>query len=256
MRKIGLAVLVLGMLLCAGNAFGAKTLTISTGNWVPWSGSDLPYGGFVNHVVQEAFSRAGYDVQFNYYPWERAYQTMIKCRVDASSFWYESEKRREKAYYSEPVSEEEYVFFYHQDNPMADWKKLEDLQNYAIGVSHGTTYTDELWQLAEKGVLNLDKAKNDLTNFKKLVRKRIDIFPTTRLQGKKLLRENFDQETIDKIKIHPKPLKVVTGHLLFPKCNPDSQKYLKDFNKGLAEMKQDGTLKKIKQGLHAGEYSN
>jgi len=138
---------------------------------------------------------------------------------------------------------------------MRDWNKLEDLKGYNIGISRGNTYTDEFRNLGEKQILTLKLSNNELINFKKLLKKRIDVFPSSLVMAYELLRKNFSSETIEKLTYNKKPLTIATGHLLFPKVRNDSKKYLKIFNSGLKKIKDDGTYDKYMEDLLNGKYS-
>jgi polar amino acid transport system substrate-binding protein len=258
MKKLltALIVAISCLFMFSFTASAQDSVTISTGEWAPWSGKDLPHNGFVLHVVKEAFKNAGYNVQYKFYPWKRAYSMVASGKVQASAYWYESDKRKQDCYYSDKLTEEKIVFFYKKTNPMSDWKSLEDLQDYKIGASRGVTYTDKFWKLAEQGVLDLDVANDDLTNFKKLVKGRIDIFPSAQVMGYKLLRDNFSPEVVETIETNPKPLATTTGHLLLPKNRDDAQELLKAFNQGLQELKDSGRYDKLLDDVLAGKYSN
>jgi len=235
------------------SAFAQETIKISTGEWSPWAGKDLENKGFVLHMVEEAFGKAGYDVDFKFYPWKRTYALVKTGDVPASAYWYQSEKRKKHTYYSDPVTREEIVFFHKKDKPI-EYDNLKDLKDYKVGVSKGNTYTDHFWELAEQGVLKFDEANDDLSNFRKLVRGRIDIFPCSKIMGLKLLNEEFSQEVADTITYYHKPLTETTGHILFSKARDDTKKLLKIFNKNLQKLKDDGTYDKYKEKLIEGRY--
>ena len=240
----------------AAPAAGRQTLTVSTGEWAPWTGENLKHNGFVCHVVKQVFDRAGYDVSFKFYPWKRAYILLKNGAVHASAYWYESLKRKRHCYYSGSLTRERIVFFHLKTKPVGRWENLSDLKEYRIGASRGNTYTDEFWELAEKGTLNVDVADNDLLNFKKLIRERIDIFPSSQIMGTKLLRENFSPEAASILDYSRKPLTVTTGHLLFPKVRDDSAELLEVFNEELEAFKKEGLYDRYMDDLIQGGYSN
>ena len=64
----------------------ANTIKISTGEWVPWTGEKIYQKGFVAHILKEIFKISGYNVKFQFYPWERAYQSLVKGKVQASAY--------------------------------------------------------------------------------------------------------------------------------------------------------------------------
>ena len=232
-----------------------KTITIATGEWAPWTGMDLPYNGFVCRVVEDVFSRAGYEVDFAFYPWQRAYAMILQGRADASAYWYISDRRKEDAYYSDPLTREKIVFFHLKTEPMADWETLADLEPYRIGVSRGNTYTDELWEMGEQGVLTLDKADGDLANFRKLLAGRIDIFPCSKLRGYTLLNAHFSEGTVALLAHHETPLDEPTGHLIFPRGKDGSLALKRVFNAHLRQLRDEGVYRKYIEILEHDAYS-
>lgn len=231
-----------------------KTITVATGEWAPWTGEDLPHNGFVCRVVEDVFNRAGYDVVFEFYPWQRAYAMVAHGRVDASAYWYESEKRKEDCYYSDPLTREEIVLFHLKTKPMKDWESLADLEGYRIGVSRGNTYTDRFWELGEQGMLTMELADSDLANFRKLLAGRIDIFPCSNHRGYTLLATHFPHDAVAALTHHETPLAEQTGHILFPKAKEGSLRLLQVFNEYLSRLKADGTYRRYIEALEYDAY--
>ncbi len=246
---------ILMTLLFVNTIIFAETITVTTGEWGPWAGKKRFQKGFVCHIIQEAFGRNGYKVKFSFYPWKRAYILLVKGKVDASAYWFPSEERKKMCLYSDVVTQEKVVFFHLKGKPMKDWEKLEDLKGYKIGVSLGHTYTDHFWVLGRQKLLNFELVNNDLINLKKLIYKRIDIFPAALVMGLDIIRTRMNTSFEDQITYHPKPFRVTTGHLIFKKDRKHSKKYLKIFNEGLKELKNDGTYDTYMNDLISGKYS-
>ena len=140
---IGLAILVCLGIPIPLHSWAQNVISISTGEYPPWTSKDLKYDGFVNHVITESFKREGYIVQYKYYPWKRNYIQAKKGKFHATSYWYYSKEREKNFYYSDPVSIEKIVFFHLKLNPMKDWGTLNDLKSYRIGATREYTYTKE-----------------------------------------------------------------------------------------------------------------
>ncbi|WP_163834955.1 type 2 periplasmic-binding domain-containing protein [Spartinivicinus ruber] len=70
-----------------------RKLLISTAENLPWSSKDLKHGGFVHHVITEAFQREGYNVSYVYYPWARNYKQGLSGEYDATAYWICAPKR-------------------------------------------------------------------------------------------------------------------------------------------------------------------
>ncbi|MBS3808800.1 MAG: transporter substrate-binding domain-containing protein [Desulfobacterales bacterium] len=247
-----LSVLAVLLVIFCGPVF-ARTITISTGNYVPWTGKDLEKGGPYLQVVREVFNRAGYAVKFKFYPWKRALIMSREGKFDASAYWATSEKRREDFYQSEPLAWDRVVFFYRKEKPLKDWDGFKDLKEYRIGVTRGYTYTDEFWKQTEKRNLNFDKANNDLSNFRKLIRGRIDLFPCEKIRGYTLLDKHFSEEIAARVSHCQKSLTITSCHLIFPKALEGSSELLKKFNEQLKALKEEGDYDSYWENINGGK---
>ncbi len=253
MRTFIFALLLFLMLTSPCIAQG-KTISISSSDWAPWTGKNLPHGGFVNHVVVEAFKRAGYTATVSFYPWPRAYELAVHGEVEASSFWYKNKARQEECFYSDPINKEEVVFFHLRGKLFPKWNDLMDLKNMSFAVNTGVTYTDEFWALSHRGFLKFHKSNTHEENFAKLLLGRVDAFPASKIMGLAVLKEHFTTEEQRHVVCAEKPLTVCNGYLIFGKETPESPKLVEAFNKGLKKLRKEGTYESLYQDLLNGEY--
>jgi len=242
--------------LCVSSQINAlETVTIATGEYPPFASKSLKHDGFCSQVVKEAFARSGYNVAFNFLPWKRALESTKILKYDATSFWFITEDKQKIFHYSDAMSDEKVVLFHLKTKPLPDWKTLADLSKFRIGATRGYSYTDEFWQAGKDGIIKIEEASNDKTNFKKLIKERIDIFPSGIVVGYAILNKSFDPAMVSKLTYHPKILRVSTSHVLFPKNAPKSLKLLKAFNDGLAKLKAEGLYEKYEDNLLEGKYN-
>ena len=76
MRQRFICIIVSAVLLFAGGqSFAQETVRIASGEYAPWTSKNIKGAGFTNHVISEAFARVGYRVEFEYYPWKRAFKS-------------------------------------------------------------------------------------------------------------------------------------------------------------------------------------
>ncbi|WP_163834099.1 hypothetical protein [Spartinivicinus ruber] len=61
-------------------------MKVATGEYPPWSSKDFKHGGFVHHIISEAFKRKGYKVVFIYHKWARSYKEGLLGNVDATAY--------------------------------------------------------------------------------------------------------------------------------------------------------------------------
>ncbi len=254
-RILIIIIIVFGYNIITFSAFAEEIISISTGEYSPFTGKTLKHNGFVNHVITEAFKREGYIVKYKYYPWKRSYEQAKNGISHATSYWYKSKEREKDCYYSDSISIEKLVFFHLKSNPMKDWHTLEDLKNYKIGATRGYTYIKEFWDAAKSKKLSVQVTNTDKQNIEKLLIGRIDIFPVGLVVGYNIIQKEFDASISHLITFHPKPLSETTGHMLFSRSRKDSEKLLRIFNQGLAKLKKEGSYDKFMDDLLAGKYT-
>ena len=247
---VGLA----GSDLMVHNASAGEAVSVATLEYAPFTGKNLKFNGFVNHVIAEVFKRKGYAVKFAYLPWKRGVTETKKGHYSALSYVYLTKAREKEFYLSDPISDEKIVFFHLKSSPIQDWETLDHLKNYKIGATRGYTYTHEFWQAVKSKQLRVEITDSDKQNFKKLFAGRIDLFPSGLANGYSFLRKEFPISKFRLITYHPKPLSETSGHLAFSKNRKNSKILLQVFNKGLAELKQEGLYDKFVRNLLDGKY--
>ncbi|CAH0541489.1 substrate-binding periplasmic protein [Vibrio marisflavi] len=232
--------IIFALSIVLGSSFAAqssenKIVKISAGEWPPFIGQDLENNGFVAEIITEAFASQGYQVQFYFLPWKRAYNDTQQGKYDASAIWMFDEKRTEHFLYSDPVSQEQFVFFHHIDTPF-EWKQMDDIKGKHLGGGLGYSYGEELNKLIEQGQVTMSRVNEPKQNLLILAHKRIDLFPEEVHIGKYTL----EQQPIgvqQQITYHPTPFLSNSNFLLLPKANNRSDELRKIFNQGLKEWK-------------------
>jgi polar amino acid transport system substrate-binding protein len=227
-----------------------RNIRISSGEYAPWTSEFLPNGGFVNHVITEAFQREGYTVSFAYYPWKRAFETAKNGICQATSFWADDEDYLRDFYRSEPIMQAKVVFFHLRSNHMHPWTALTDLRQYRIGTMLGETST----KMLEDAGLKTDSSSDAEQNFKKILAGRIEVFPLDVVTGLEVLGSKFPKEQAALIAYDSKPLFRTDGFLLFSRQNKDGETLVIIFNKGLAALQKEGRYEQLYQDLLTGKY--
>jgi polar amino acid transport system substrate-binding protein len=246
---------IFGSGLVVDRTWAEDIITIATLEYSPWTGKNLKFHGFVNHVITEAFKRKGYSVKFTYLPWKRGLIETKNGNYSALSYVYLSKDRKKEFFLSDPISEEKIVFFHLQSKPIKDWKTLDDLKAYKFGATRGYTYTKEFWQAVESKQLKVDVTDSDKQNFKKLLAGRIDIFPSGLVNGYSFLQREFGANKTHLLSYHPNPLSKTTGHLAFTRSREKSENLRQVFNQGLAQLKEEGRYDQFVVDLLAGKYT-
>jgi len=231
-----------------------KVITITSGEYAPWVGRDLPHGGFINHIIALAFAKSGYKVQFRFLPWKRAYDEVKMGVYPASSYWYDSTGRSANFVQSKPIFTESVYFIYNKAKPLKKWNTLDDLKGFTIGATDGFTYTKGFWDRVKNKKLNVELTTSDDLNLRKLMSGRVDLVPIERHVAYHLILKDYGKQALKKIDFNPKPLVVKTDRLLFSKKYPDVLTLVSAFNKGLAIIQKEGVITRLKKQLLQGSY--
>jgi polar amino acid transport system substrate-binding protein len=226
---------------------GNPTLRLANGEWIPFTGKDLPNFGCDSQVVTEAFSTIGYTVVFDFFPWARAYRLGETGERDGTIEWDDTPEHRKAFFISaEPLSDQDWVFFYRNDHPFK-WKTLDDLEGMTVGITSGYVYSDVFREFVKKGNVNFEEASSDEANFQKLLAGRIDVFPMEKSVGNYLIRKTFSPDDQKRISYDPNPLHKFYPYLLLSRVNPLNAELMEQFNTSLRNLKNSEKYKEIMQ---------
>jgi polar amino acid transport system substrate-binding protein len=108
-----------------------------------------------------------------------------------------------------------------------------------IGVTIGNYYSDEFDRLIRQGILHTDGAADDLSNFRKLLARRIDLFPIEEEVGQFLLGRHFTRGSQLQ---HSQPFWLAPMHVVIWKKHPHGAELIARFNRGLLALQRSGEL--------------
>lgn len=229
--------------LCASGPSQAqdKSAHISTLDWPPYTGNKLPLGGATTEVIRAAFAQVGNDIKVSYRPWKRAIDMAAKGTEDVIAYFpgYHC-KHRDGFVASEPIGNGPLGFAEHSDAPIS-WKSLDSIgeQQLKIGTVLGYANTDEFDKKVGTGWILAVTSNDDITNLKKLMRKRIDAAVIDKFVLEYLKATNPSlKKGREKLKFNARPLEDKTLYLCF-RADETGQAMLKAFNAGLAKIKAD-----------------
>ncbi len=166
--------------------------------------------------------------------------------IDGTFIWGWRKERTKYFYYSDIIFSQSKVFFHRKDQDFK-WKTMDDLRGLTIGLTIGYSPSPEFDIALAEGKIEVYKVPRDIQNFKKIVYKRIDVFPCAMFVGYSLLSNNFPTSVANLITNHPKPLMIDKYHLLLSKKN---KKLLTLFNKGLKKLRNKGVIKKLFEDMY------
>lgn len=238
-RRMGRLLAALAGWLLATAAFAAPPITLTLQEYPPFMGQNLPYQGLLTRVVTESFARQGVAVTLVPVPNNRAIEAPRRGLYDGSFGWARSPEREKDLFYTEPVMALRMVFCQRKGEAYA-WQTLSDLAPYRIGATSGNYYSDDFTNLQKSGVLNVDFAGSDVSNFRKLLSKRIDLFPVDAEVGPYLMATNLTPAEVAQLSCQDKAYWTAPLHVVISRQRSDGAELVRQFNAGLAGLKQSG----------------
>lgn len=258
-RWIGTAKAVVALLpvLLTGGVSGAladnRTLDISVGDWPPFIAQDQKHQGFIAHLIHDVLAAEGYDVRFQFLPWNRAYREAALVERDATAVWMYKPEREKDFYYSDPVLSEQFVFFHRKDRNF-DWETFEDLAGLTVGGGFGYSYGPGFDAALKTGLFRMERVASNEQNFLRLLIGRVDVIPEEINVGYYTLRRDVGNELASKVTHHPKPLLQSESFVLFPRKGPESLALVKKFNRRLQQFRDSGRYQSYFDAFERGEY--
>ncbi len=233
-------VISLLLIFFCSNILAGETIKLASLEWEPYIGPKMPDEGYVAEIMKEAFKRNEKTVLIDYLPWARA----VKMTKDGDYVGYMPE------YYSEDLKKDFILSTSFPGGPLGFFKKkttkisfktLEDLKPYSIGVVRGYVNTAEFDAAT---YLKKDEAKDDLTNFKKLIVGRIELIVCDKNVGEHLLKTEL-KESAGEVEFVEPALENKDLYLCISKSQQNGQKIINEFNAAIKQMADDGTMQKI-----------
>jgi polar amino acid transport system substrate-binding protein len=231
----------------------SEEITIAVGDWPPYLSNKLKHNGVIGHLLTDVFSEVGYDVKFTFFPWSRAYSVTKVGKQDMTGVWMHKPEREKDFYYSDPVLNEQFVFFHLKTTPF-DWNTLEDLQGVMIGGGSEYSYGVAFDEALESGKIVIERVPTQYQNWRKLLLGRIQVFPEEMNVGYSSLKQHYPEDKVSLVTHHPKPLLNNLSYLLFPKSANNSPMLMKKFNAALKSFRESGRYNLYFKSFHNGYY--
>ncbi len=255
-RGICSFVLAIGLALSWGASALAQTrdtIRLTNGDWPPFMSENGPHHGVASHVITEAFALVGVEVKYGFFPWARSLKLAKEGKWDGSAAWWDREERYPYVFYSDPVTPTTVVFF-HLKSTKFDWSRYEDVSKLRVGGSLGYDYGKAFNEAEAAGIIHVDLAPDDETNLRKLLKGRIDVFPSGMTTIYLQIRETFSAEEAALFTHHPRPIFEEPMYLLLSKKVPGNEQIRDRFNEGLGMLKESGRWDQILADGLAGKY--
>jgi len=228
-------------IILSSTLFAKTTIKMAIGEWAPFTSEKNKDAKVLEKIVKEAFKLENIEVIYEYYPWQRSYQLTKIGKADGTFPWYKTkDKLKFFIYHKETLIELKEVFF-HLKSFDFNWEKIEDLKKYKVGASLGYSHKE----LFENNNIKADVIPKAKLNFKKLLLKRIDVFPENCIVGYYRINNIFKVEEANLFTSHKKPLQSNHAYILFSKKTKNGQELADKFDSGLKKLKKSGRYKEI-----------
>lgn len=235
-------------------AVAERIVNLANGEWPPYLSESYKNYGVASDIVSKAFEAQGIRVKFGFYPWKRSFE-LAKSNPEwhGTLIWTHSEERAIEFHYSDVVMTLNDVFFHRSDTPF-DWASMDDLKGLRVGATLGYFYGAEFEKAEKERVFKVDRVSDDITNLKKLMRGRIDVFPLTTEVGYELVFDTFPRSSRNLIVNHQKPIRSSSYHLILSRDITENVELLEAFNKGLEKIKSNGIYEQLIEKSILGWY--
>jgi polar amino acid transport system substrate-binding protein len=221
------------------------SVTLTSADYPPLVGLNLPFGGVLTRIVVESFRAANVDVHFVHVANNRAITGVMMDLYDGSYGWAHNTERDKKLLFSHyPLTANRMVFFQLRGRQFP-WTTLADLHPYLIGATLGNHYSDEFSALQAARVLRVENSESDLSNMRKLLYGRIDLFPMEEEAGQLLVLGNFTPQERSQIIFQDNAFSTVPVYLVIRRSLPNAAELVQRFDRGFRKLSDAGELPKL-----------
>ena len=157
-------------------SYGDKTVYLTSLDWPPYSGKALKEQGASVAVAKAAFKAMGYTLVVEFFPWSRAVNLAKSGSSKYMGYFPE--------YYSDDVAKE-FIYsaemgsgplgFVEQTSKPINWRTMDDLSRYKIGVVRDYVNTAEFDARVASGKIKVEAVTADVNNIQKVSSGRLDL---------------------------------------------------------------------------------
>jgi polar amino acid transport system substrate-binding protein len=201
----------------AAQATSAAVIRLASLEWPPHAGAQLEGEGTSIERVRQALAHEGLRLEVEFRPWTRAVAEAGRGDNGIVGFLpeYASDASRAGWWLSSPIGESPLGFVERRDRPV-NWRQLEDLAGFRIGVVRGYINESHFDALAAKGVLTTEAAADDLTNLRKVAAGRLDLAVIDAAVLAHLVAQHPDlRDAALPLQLNPRLLERKTLHVAF-----------------------------------------
>jgi polar amino acid transport system substrate-binding protein len=229
------AAILLALALPA-HAQTGRTLKLTSLEWPPYSGQNLPHQGLSSAVVSAALGSMGERVAISFYPWNRA-TALVRTESNFIGYFpeYMSKELEATCHLSDPIGSGPLGFAERSDAPVR-WERLEDLARVKVGLVTGYVNSDRFDDRVRQGLQPVDYAGSDKQNLLKLAARRVPLALIDRRVFEYLVRHDSQVAAIaPELHFNVRLLEMKNLYVCFRR-NAEGDHVRKLFNEGLRKI--------------------
>ena len=165
-------------------------ILVTTLEWPPYTGQDLPQGGAVTEIVRQAFGHAGIHTEVKFLPWKRAIAYADEAKFGAIAFFPGYHCDQKPGFVASwPIGKGPLVLAERVRSEIS-WESLDELEHLRVGTVIGYANTEEFDRRVEDGRLTVITSITDVENLLKLAVGKLDAAVVDRYVFEHLIRTN------------------------------------------------------------------
>ncbi|MFA9216168.1 MAG: transporter substrate-binding domain-containing protein [Sphingomonadaceae bacterium] len=242
MRKYQHIALYCAWSIACAPASAQRALLLTANEWQPYTGSDLVQQGLATQIVRTALQRAGYRVEIRFSNWPRALQTIYAGTADGVVAVWNTNARAQRLLFSDSYLSNHMALLSLQPR-YRQVRTITELHGVRVGVGRDYDYSEEF--LAARGIIR-EPVDHAAQNLQKLLLGRVDVVIEDRLIAEYTIQQGSAKNPgLARILFSNQDLFVLPLYLGIRKDAIDAPTIIRDFNRELAAMKKDGSLRAL-----------
>jgi polar amino acid transport system substrate-binding protein len=219
------------------------TLVFVTGDrYPPFTGRDLPEDGLFTVMMNEIYALAGRPVAVRFRPWRRATFLTEKGVYDGTFPYIHTSRRAERFFFSDPVFHSRQRLLVLRASGLVP-DTVEDLAGLSYCNPRGYTTRTGLEELARTGRIRRWSPPSMRACIEMLDEERVDFVPIGLLQGRRMVREIFDDPS--RVRVVDVGLPDDRLYVMFPRSQPRGRALRDEFNALLKRARESGRLRTV-----------
>lgn len=193
-----------------------RTIRLTTLEWPPYTTQEMAHGGESTAVVRAALAAVGYQLEVEFFPWKRAVAlTRKRSKFDGYFPEYQSDAIAQRCLLSDPIGSGPVGFAQLLSRPI-QWKTLDDLAPYRIGVVHDYVNSAGFDLRVAQQRQRVDLARDDTQNLRKLAAGRIALAVVDQRVFDYLMRHDPQLQAYkNKLAFNSRPLEIKQLYICF-----------------------------------------